>query len=121
MLTKVSKDFVKEKKKTKRGKGLSRRAVKRLYSRRVYKVRIKDAAYEVMEQAYMRASANNTLPANARQVMYQARPLIQKLTDEMWKSDTYFTQKLLPDFMEEYPAKTSTWDVVYEDQGGSLR
>ena len=32
-----------------------------------------------MEQAYMAASANGTLPASARQVMYQARPLVQDL------------------------------------------
>jgi len=117
LLTKVSKDFVKEKKKTKRGRGLSGRAIKRLYSRRVYEVSIKDAAYQVMEQAYLRASANNTLPANARQVMYQARPLIQKLTDKMWKNDSLFTQKLLPDFMEANPGKTASWDVVYDARG----
>lgn len=117
LLTKVSKDFVKEKKKTKRGRGLSRRAVKRLYSRRVYEVSIKDAAYQVMEQAYMRASAGNTLPANARQIMYQARPLIQKLTDKMWKNDSHFTQKLLPDFLEANPNKTASWDVVYDARG----
>ena len=37
---------------------------------------IKDLAYAVMEQAYLKASANGTLPAHARQIMYQARPLI---------------------------------------------
>jgi hypothetical protein len=117
LLTKVSKDFVQEKKRTRRGRGLSRRAIRRLYSRRVSEVTIKDAAYQVMEQAYMRASANGTLPANARQIMYQARPLIQKLTDKMWKNDSLFTQKLLPDYMREYAAKTAGWDVVYDARG----
>lgn len=117
LLTKVSKDFVKEKKRTKRGSGLSRRAIRRLYSRRVSEATIKDAAYQVMEQAYTRASAGGTLPANARQIMYQARPLIQKLTDKMWKNDSLFTQKLLPDYMREHSDKTATWDVVYDARG----
>jgi hypothetical protein len=37
----------------------------------------KSAAFEVMESAYMAASADGTLPTSARQVMYQARPFIQ--------------------------------------------
>lgn len=116
-LTKVAKDWTKERKKTKRGGRITRRTHKRLCSPRVYEVSIKDAAYQVMEQAYMRASANNTLPANARQIMYQARPLIQKLTDKMWKNDSFFTQRLLPDYMTEYPSKTASWDVVYDARG----
>ena len=36
-------------------------------------VTIKDAAWQVMEEAYLKASANGTLPAHARQVMYAAR------------------------------------------------
>ena len=39
------------------------------------RVSIKDAAYEWMETAYLKASADNTLPANARQIMYALRPL----------------------------------------------
>ena len=37
-------------------------------------ISIKAAAWEVMEAAYLKASANGTLPANARQVYYAARP-----------------------------------------------
>lgn len=116
-LAKVAKDWTKERKKTKRGGRISRRTYKRLCSPRVYEVSIKDAAYQVMHQAYMRASSNNTLPANARQIMYQARPLIQKLTDKMWKNDAYFTQTLLPDYIRENASKTASWDVVYDDRG----
>jgi hypothetical protein len=116
-VTKVAKDWTKERKKTKRGGRITRRSYKRLCSPRIYEVSIKEAAYQVIEQAYMRASANNTLPANARQIMYQARPLIQKLTDKMWKNDAYFTQTLLPDFIRENPSKTALWDVVYDDRG----
>ena len=42
----------------------------------------KEAAWEVMEAAYMAASGNDTLPATARQIYYQARPKIMALTDD---------------------------------------
>ena len=41
---------------------------------------IKAAAYSVMEQAYLAASANGTLPPNPRQIMYAARPDILAIT-----------------------------------------
>ena len=34
----------------------------------------KEAAWQIMEEAYLKASANDTLPALARQIYYQARP-----------------------------------------------
>src|SRR6187431_1376932 len=66
-------------------------------------VSIKDAAWQHMEQAYMKSSANSTLPALARQVMYAARPLIQETADrELGKDfDKYFTQSLLPNYAAE--------------------
>jgi hypothetical protein len=41
---------------------------------------LKDAAFGVMEEAYLKASANGTLPANARQIYYAARGPILKAT-----------------------------------------
>ena len=38
-------------------------------------MRIKEAAWKVMQQAYLKASGSDKYPANARQVMYAARPL----------------------------------------------
>ena len=61
----------------------------------------KEAAWEIMEQAYMAASANDTLPANARQIYYQARPLIMALTDDKELKYNYFSQTLLPNYIEE--------------------
>ncbi len=54
---------------------------------------IKDAAWEIMEEAYLKASANGTLPAHARQIMYAARPHIQRTADkELGKGfDQYFS------------------------------
>ena len=77
------------------------------------KVSIKDAAWEVMEEAYMQASDNDTLPANARQVMYAARSAIQERTGKQL-NDAYFTQTLLPDYIAENEVD---WDVVYDDRG----
>ena len=61
----------------------------------------KDAAWQVMEAAYMAASGNNTLPAMARQIFYQARPKIMELTDDKQLAYGYFSQVLLPDYIEE--------------------
>src|SRR5215472_9015296 len=61
----------------------------------------KDAAWEVLAAAYMAASANDTLPAKARQIFYQARPKIMALTDDKELAYGYFSQTLLPDYIEE--------------------
>jgi hypothetical protein len=80
---------------------------------------VKDAAWQVMEQAYLKASSQGTLVANARQVMYAARPEIIRLTGKAqpWKHSSYFTQHLLPDFMEAHPELTAHWDVVFDARG----
>jgi hypothetical protein len=78
---------------------------------------IKDAAYQVMERAYWKASDNGELPAKARQIMYAARGDILRLTGREKLDDRYFTQTLLPDFMNDYPDVTNTWDVVWDARG----
>jgi hypothetical protein len=75
----------------------------------------KEAAEEVMEECYMKASGNNTLPAQARQVFYVARPLIEERTDKPLRYD-YFSQTLLPDYVREH-GKEAEWNVVYDDRG----
>jgi hypothetical protein len=74
----------------------------------------KSAAFEIMEEAYLKASANGTLPASARQVMYQARPFIQDAMGGQQLNDQYFCQQLLPDYIEEYGVD---WDITYDDRG----
>jgi DNA topoisomerase VI subunit B len=76
-------------------------------------ISVKEAAYSVMEQAWLKASAGGTLPANARQIMYAARPTIQRLTGKLL-DDKYFTQTLLPDYVAEHGVD---WDVVFDDRG----
>jgi len=74
-------------------------------------ISIKEAARRVMSGAYRIASANGTLPANARQVMYAARGTILRLTGKDQLNDHYFTQTLLPDFLEEHPEETANWAI----------
>jgi hypothetical protein len=74
----------------------------------------KDAAWQVMEAAYMAASGNDTLPAMARQIYYQARPKIMQLTDDKQLAYGYFSQTLLPDYIEEHGVD---WNVVYDARG----
>ena len=62
----------------------------------------KSAAFEVMEHAYIAASANGTLPASARQVMYQARPLVQEKMGGQQLSDQYFLPDNCCRLMEEH-------------------
>src|SRR5262245_955831 len=74
----------------------------------------KEAAWELMEEAYMAASANGTLPASARQIYYQIRPKVMAETDDKELAYGYFSQTLLPDYIEEHGVD---WNVVYDARG----
>jgi hypothetical protein len=76
----------------------------------------KDAAWQVMPDAYKVASNNGKLPANARQIMYAARPQILQLTGKDKLPDVYFTQTLLPDYVSANGLENE-WDVVYDARG----
>jgi DNA topoisomerase VI subunit A len=75
---------------------------------------IREVAFDVMEAAYMKASADGHYPANARQIYYAARPFILKETGEEELSSQYFTQTLLKDYMDEYDPP---WDIVFDARG----
>jgi len=81
-----------------------------------HKVTVRNAAFEVMEFAYNQASSNGKFIAHARQIMYAARPLIIELTGKTkpWTSDSYFTQDLLKDYLEEY---RPDWKIVWDARG----
>lgn len=76
-----------------------------------------DAAFAVMEAAYAKASANGTLPANARQIFYSARPLILEMTGRASLDSKQFTGTLLPRFLAENPATCEGWDIVFDARG----
>jgi hypothetical protein len=119
-LQKVTAPFFAQKRKSvARGRArLSREQLARLSGKRKKKAEIKDAAWEIMETTYLKASDDGTLPANVRQIMYAARPLILEITGgTIWENDSYFTQTLLPDYIDENPEETEDWDVVYDARG----
>ena len=95
----------------------SRVANRRAALIRSRKVSVKDAAWEVMEEAYLKASTGGTLPAKTRQIYYAARGKILAMTGQEKLGQQYFSQTLVPTYMEEHPEETANWDVVYDARG----
>jgi len=79
------------------------------------RISIAEAASQVMGKAYAKASGG--LPAKARQIMYAARPMILELTGKSGFNDQYFTQSLLPNYVEAHPDECRDWDVVWDARG----
>src|SRR2546425_2699864 len=77
---------------------------------------MKDVAWEIMKEAYLKASSGGTLPAHARQIMYAARGEIQSRTGRQL-DDQYFIQTILVDYLNENPDETADWDVVFDARG----
>lgn len=98
----VSKDWKQEKKKIRRQDSISSWGLSRLRSYHPPRQTVKEAALRVMKDAINKASGNGRYYANARQIMYAARPLILEITGgEIWKNSAYFTQTLLKDYIEQ--------------------
>jgi hypothetical protein len=98
----VTEKWAKQRKAEERDSSARRRRDDRL----VYYMRpisLKDAARDVMRQAYMQASAGGTLTCNSRQIMYAARPEILKIAEKDHLDSQYFCQTLLPDYIREHP------------------
>ena len=114
-VTSVSKDWKVAKRSADKEDRVQRRALERMRGAYRSLPSIKEAAYEWMERGYLAASANGALPANARQIMYAVRPHVLEVTGECWKDSSYFTQHLLPDFIEEYGM--DHWNVVFDARG----
>ncbi len=81
------------------------------------KITVKMAVWILMVAAYLKASDNCKLPANARQIYYAIRAFVLEMTGEETLDSKYFTQTLLPDFIAEHPEETKNWDVVYDSRG----
>jgi DNA topoisomerase VI subunit B len=113
----VTADWTRYKKKQKRDHQASVREAEEY--RRATKWSVKKAAWHVMEEAYREASGDFAYPANARQIMYAARPKVIALTGKVkpWAHTSYFTQTLLVDFILEHRELTAEWDVVFDARG----
>jgi hypothetical protein len=115
-ITSVTKKWTKQRKREERERSAAQQ--RHYFLVRRHTVSIREAAWQVMEEAFMKASGNNTLPANARQIMYAARPKIAQLADRDLGGtfDKYFTQTLLPDYIAK---KKPAWrsKVVFDARG----
>jgi hypothetical protein len=115
-VTYVTKKWTKQRKAEERHANARRN---RAYTFREPRTTIKSAAWAVMKSAYLKASGNGRYPANARQIMYAARPFILEATGNETLNDVYFTQTLLPDFIDEYGLEND-WNVAYDARGQLL-
>ena len=110
----VTKTWAKQRKAEERDDSARARRLERLSRRR--KVTIINVAFEIMEQAYMKASNHGELSVEATQIMYAARPEIQNRTGKQLDRQ-YFNQAVLPRFLSENPELTADWDIAYDDRG----
>jgi hypothetical protein len=93
---------------------ISSSAIRRMQQYRPARITIRDVAFDVMEDAYNKASSNGKYFANARQIMYAARPEILSRTGEPELNSAYFTQTLLKDYLE---INNPSWRVVWDSRG----
>jgi hypothetical protein len=79
------------------------------------RITLREAAFDVMKDAYLAASDGGTLPVKPRQIMYAARPEILKQTGESSLNGQYFSQVLLVDYLEKNDC--SDWDIIWDARG----
>jgi hypothetical protein len=112
----VTKDWAKQRKAEERNRNAAFNRRHRLV--RSARFTIRDAAFHVMEESYLAAAdggPRGMLPVKPRQIMYAARPKILQMTGEVEFKDSYFTQGLLIDYMEEYDC--DDWDITWDARG----
>lgn len=80
-----------------------------------------DAADMCMQDAYNKVSNNGQYWANARQLMYAARPRLLEITGKTSFQDSYFSQDLLPHFLQANPELTANWKVAYDKRGSVIQ
>jgi DNA topoisomerase VI subunit A len=109
----IAKEWKKVKRQADKEDRVSSRALERMY-REMSRTTIRKAAFDVMDDAYLKASGNGHLPANGRQIYYAARGAILEATGTHELNSQYFEQTLLKDYMEQF---NPNWDVVFDDRG----
>ena len=114
----TTKEWAAIKKREERDQQSAARAREKYFSGRSLRTTTKEAAYDAMPEAYLKAGGGR-YPVNARQLMYAARPAIQDATGQPL-DDAYFTQTLLPDYIRGHREETADWDVVYDARGHLL-
>ena len=111
-IRRVTKEWKKAKRRADKEDRVSSREFGRLSHRNIVSIRV--ASFEVMEDAYNKASSNGRFYANARQIYYAARPYILQRTGKSQLKSRYFTQTLLKDYIDE---RNVDWRVVWDARG----
>src|SRR6516165_10093985 len=109
----VTRKWTRQKKSEERHPGMIRYRISRMT--KVPRTTQKAAAWSIMEECYRAVSGPRNLPAKVRQIYYQARPKVMAQTDNKELQYDYFSQTLLPDYIEEYGCHD--WNVVYDARG----
>jgi DNA topoisomerase VI subunit B len=115
LVEQVTKDWYTQRKREEREASRKYERRDRLISAK--QVTIKDAAWQVMQDAYMKASGGGKLPVKPRQIMYAGRPRILAITGKDTLSDEYFTQTLFPNYINEHPERCVKWDITWDARG----
>ena len=109
----VTRKWTRQKKSEERHPGMIRYRISRMT--KVPRTTQKAAAWSIMEECYRAVSGPRNLPAKVRQIYYQARPKVMAQTDDKELQYDYFSQALLPNYIEEYGCHD--WNVVYDARG----
>jgi hypothetical protein len=104
-LESVTKTWAKQRKAEERNtRAIENRAIRMMRS---FRTTQKEVVVDNMEEAYLKASAGGTLPANCRQIYYAIRPIVQQEADTKEQLSYSYFQTLLAEYVNEHgPA----WD-----------
>ncbi|MEP1353274.1 MAG: ATP-binding protein [Tateyamaria sp.] len=83
-------------------------------------ISIADAVNHLLPDAYKRVSSGGRYWANARQLMYAMRPDILRICGIEKFSDSYITQKCIPEFRDANPKLTADWRIAYDKRGALI-
>jgi hypothetical protein len=111
-LENVTKTWTKQRKAEERSaRAMENRDIRMMRSSRTTQ---KEVVIDNMEEAYLKASAGGTLPANCRQIYYAIRPIVQQEADSREQLSYSYFQTLLAEYVNEH---SPAWDIVYDDRG----
>jgi DNA topoisomerase VI subunit B len=85
-----------------------------------HEMTVKEAAWQVMVEAYIVVTEDGRYYANPRQVFYIARPLMLALPEfpeGKRVEDKYFTQTLFNDYLKAHPEETADWKIDWDARG----
>ena len=122
MIADVTKKFTKQKKAEIRNPAARGHRLMRMTREREMKMteairKILPDGRTIVDQAYRKVSSDGRYWANARQIMYAVRPLMIEMLgrDDLGGGfDKYFTQTLLPDYIDEFSKR---WKIAYDARG----